>query len=94
MRTKHDDKCDKAFPKGWFLTWFFHQKLITIRLSNAPGTGSETLTRMLASTGLNLHDHQCNAQTRLCDFKSTSVVKKAELPKHCDGEFFAKYDVD
>ena len=30
------------------------------------GTGSETLSRMLESTGLNLHDHQCNAHTCLC----------------------------
>ncbi|CAL1141764.1 unnamed protein product, partial [Cladocopium goreaui] len=28
-------------------------------------TGSETLSRMLESTGLNLHDHQCNAHTLL-----------------------------
>eukprot|EP00435_Cladocopium_sp_Y103_P041212 s1828_g11.t1 len=29
------------------------------------GTGSETLTKMLASTGLSFHDHHCNAHTLL-----------------------------
>ena len=50
------------------------------------GTGSETLSQMLAeSSGLHLHDHQCNAHTCLC--VEELVIEKHNILKrerNCD----------